>query len=82
MTEKTSAILPGTVEKIIKSPLPNEPEKAQITVEGGDHLYREIRIDNTLTNERGEEVKLKPGAHVQVTVEAEAGDTTPKTSKD
>ena len=78
MSEKPSAIMPGTVEKIIKSPFPSEPEKAQITVEGADHLYREIRIDNTLTNEQGEEVSLKPGAHVEVTVEAEAEDTTPK----
>jgi hypothetical protein len=82
MSEKPSAILPGTVEKIIKSPFPSEPEKAQITVEGGDHLYREIRIENTLTNEEGAEVSLKPGAHVEVTVEAEAEATTPKNSSD
>jgi hypothetical protein len=53
MNERPSAILPGTVEKIIKSPIPDEPEKAQIVVEGADHLYREIRIDNTLTTENG-----------------------------
>jgi hypothetical protein len=69
MNEKPSAILPGTVEKIIKSPIPNEPEKAQIAVEGADHLYREIRITNTLTRENGDEVSLKPGAQVEVTVE-------------
>src|ERR1700688_4856244 len=66
MTEKSSTILPGTVEKIIKSPYSDEPEKAQISVEGADHLYREIRIDNTLTNENGDEVSLKRGAHVEV----------------
>ena len=78
MTEKPSATLPGTVEKIIKSPFSSEPDKAQIAVEGADHLYREIRIDNTLTRENGEEVSLKPGAQVEVTVEAEAKATTPK----
>ena len=78
MNEKPSAILPGTVEKIIKSAIPNEPAKAQIAVEGADHLYREIHIDNTLTRENGEEVSLKPGAQVEVTVEAEAKATTPK----
>jgi hypothetical protein len=78
MDEKTSTILPGTVEKIIRPLFPSMPEKAQITVEGGDHLYREIRIDNTLTNGKGEEVSLKPGAQVEVTVEADAKDTTPK----
>jgi hypothetical protein len=80
MSEKPSVTLPGTVEKIVKPPIPSEPEKAQIAVEGADELYREIRIDNTLTNENGEEVKLKLGAQVEVTVEAEAKATTPKSS--
>lgn len=78
MTEKSSTILPGTVEKIIKSPYSDEPEKAQISVEGADHLYRKIRIDNTLTNENGDEVTLKRGAHVEVTVEAAAEDASLK----
>lgn len=82
MSAKPSAILSGTVEKIIKSPFPSVPEKAQITVEGGDHLYREIRVDNTLTNDKGQEVSLKQGAHVEVTVEAEADATTPKNGSD
>lgn len=80
MSEKPRVTLPGTVEKIVKPPIPSEPEKAQIAVEGADELYREIRIDNTLTNENGEEVKLKLGAQVEVTVEAEAKATTPKSS--
>ena len=70
MTEKPSATLPGTVEKIIKSPHPSEPEKAQIAVEGADELYKEIRIVNNLTDENGDEVRLKQGAKVEVTVEA------------
>ena len=78
MSEKSSTILPGTVDKIITSPYSDEPEKAQISVEGADHLYREIRIDNTLTNENGDEVSLKRGAHVEVTVEAAVEDTTLK----
>ena len=76
-TDKPSTTLPGTVEKIIKSPLPNVPEKAQIAVEGADDLYREIRIENTLTKENGEKVRLKEGAEVEVTVEAETKDTIP-----
>ncbi len=70
MSEKPSATLPATVEKIIKSPSPNVPDKAQITVEGADHLYRELRIENTLINENGETVHLKEGAEVEVTIEA------------
>jgi hypothetical protein len=78
MSDKPSTTLPATVEKIIKPPSPGVPEKAQIAVEGGDHLYRELRIENTLTDENGDKVRLKQGAEVEVTIEAEAGATTPK----
>lgn len=77
--DKPSITLPGTVEKIIKPPVPSMPEKAQISVEGADDLYKEIRLENTLTNENGEEVKLKEGAKVEVTLEADPKDTTPAT---
>jgi hypothetical protein len=78
MSEKPSTTLPATVDKIVRSPYPSEPEKAQITVEGADHLYRELRIENTLTDENGDRVRLKPGAEVQVTIEAEPESTTAK----
>ena len=81
MSEKPSTTLSGTVEKIIKPLSPDDPEKAQITVEGADHLYREIRIENTLTDENGDQVRLKPGAEVEVTVEAPPEATTPTTPK-
>ena len=68
--EKPTVTLPGVVEKIIKPTLPTEPEKAQITIEGAEDLYREIRVENTLKNAAGEEVRLKPGAEVDVTIEA------------
>ena len=76
--KKLRTTKPGTVEKIIKSPFPQEPEKAEISVEGADHLYREIRIENTLEDEKGKRVKLKEGAQVDVTVEADPKDTVPK----
>jgi hypothetical protein len=72
MQEKPSVTLPGTVEQIIPPPYAGIPEKAQIAIEGADDLYKEIRIDNTLTDEHGEKVRLKKGAEVEVTVEAEA----------
>jgi hypothetical protein len=75
MTEKSSAAMSGTVEMIIKSPLPSEPEKAQITVEGADYPYEHIRIENTLTDKNGEEVQLKPGTKVQVTVRSRTDST-------
>ena len=78
MPEKPNVSLPGTVEKIIPSPRPSEPEKAQIAVKDGDDLYKEIRIENVLQDEHGNEVALKKGAEVEVTVEADKKDTTPR----
>jgi hypothetical protein len=78
MAEKPTATLPGTVQKIIHSPDPSVPEKAEIAVEGADELYKEIRIDNTLVDEKGQEHKLKPGAEVEVTIEAQPDATVPK----
>jgi hypothetical protein len=74
-TEKASVTLPGTVEKIIKPFHPSLPEKAQIAIDEADHLYREIRIENSLTDQNGEPVRLKEGAPVEVTVEANPKDT-------
>jgi hypothetical protein len=81
MSENPSTTLPATVEKIIKPVVPGDPEKAQIAIEGADHLYREIRIENTLTDENGEKVRLKQGAELEVTVEAPPEATTPKNEK-
>jgi hypothetical protein len=71
MSEKASITLPATVERIIKPVHPSLPEKAQIAIDGAEDLYREIRIENNLTDENGDEVRLKPGAHVEVTVAAD-----------
>jgi hypothetical protein len=75
---KAAVTLPGTVEKIIPPAVPKEPEKAQISVEGADELYKEIRVENTLQDESGQPVKLKQGAPVEVTIEADPQATTPK----
>jgi hypothetical protein len=69
--EQPSATMPGTVDKIIPSARPSQPEEAQIAVEGADHRYRDLRIENTLTDENGDDVRLKKGVHVEVTVTAE-----------
>ena len=82
--QKASTTLPGKVERVIQShPQSGEPEKAQIAVEGADHLYREIRVPNTLVDGDGKKVKLKPGADVEVTIEADPVVTTtdPASSK-
>lgn len=76
--EKPSVTLSGTVEKVIPSPHPAIPEKAQLVVEEADHMYRELRIENSLEDEDGNKVKLKPGAEVDVTIEADKDKTTPQ----
>jgi hypothetical protein len=69
--EQPSVTMPGTVDKIIPSPRPSQSEKAQIAVHGADHRHQDIRIENTLTDENGDDVRLKKGALVAVTVAAE-----------
>ncbi len=75
---KASVTLTGTVDKIIQPPIPQMPEKAQISVEGAEELYKEIRVDNKVVDEEGNERKLKPGAKVEVTIQADPKDTEKK----
>jgi hypothetical protein len=70
--------LRGTVAKVIKSPHPSQPEKAEIDIHDADDLYREIRVDNELTDDAGEKASLKPGAEVDVIVEADSDATLKK----
>jgi len=72
--EQPRATMTGTVHRIIPSPRSSQPEKAQIAVDGADRQYRDLRIENMLTDEHGDDVKLKKGAHVEVTVTAEPQD--------
>ena len=70
--------LKGTVQKIIKPLSPSEPERAQIDIQGAENLYREIRIDNEVVDDKGEKVRLKEGAEVDVIVEADSSATRKK----
>jgi hypothetical protein len=70
--------LHGTVEKVIKPFVPCEPEKAEIRIAEADDLYREIRVENVVTDENGEKASLKPGAKVDVVVEADSNATVTK----
>ena len=67
--DQPSTSMPGTVNKVIPS-RPSQPEEAQIVVDESDRPHRNFRIKNTLTHEHGDDVKLKKGAHVEVTVTA------------
>jgi hypothetical protein len=68
--ERPSTTMPATVKKIIPSPGTNQPEKAQIAVDEAARPYRDLRIENALTDEHGDDVRLKKGAHVEITVTA------------
>src|SRR5262249_38486396 len=70
--------LSGTVRKIIKTVAPSQSDKAEIAINEGDDLYREIRVENVVTDERGEKAELKPGAELDVTIEADSDATTRK----
>lgn len=77
MTRKRKK-LRGTVVKVIQSPHPSQPEKAEIDIHHGEDLYREIRVENELTDDQGEKASLKPGAEVDVIVEADSNATLKK----
>jgi hypothetical protein len=69
--EQPSTSLPGIVNKIIPSKGQNKPEKAQIVVDHADSRHRDLRIENALSDKHGDDIKLKKGAHVELTIKAE-----------
>ncbi|HEY6128887.1 MAG TPA: hypothetical protein VIW23_11960 [Candidatus Acidoferrum sp.] len=81
-SEKATVTLPGTVEKIIPAIGNLVPERAQINIEGGEELYREIRVDNQLKDADGNPVSLKTGAEVDVKIEADPNSVKPKKRSD
>jgi hypothetical protein len=70
--QRPSVSMPGTVDKIIPPPHPRQPEKAQIAVDGAHRPHQNLRIDNDLLDENGNDVKLKKGARVELTVTSES----------
>ncbi len=68
IVEPPCTTIAGTVRQIIPAGIRNEPEKAVIVLDGAQKRYRTIRIENTLIDEHGEDISLKKGAHVEVTV--------------
>jgi hypothetical protein len=66
--EQPSVTMPGIVHKVIPSPRAGQPEKMQIAVAEADRGYRDLRIENTLADEHGDDVRLKKGAHVEMSI--------------
>jgi hypothetical protein len=75
--EKPRTTWKGRVQKIIKPPHASIPEMAEITVPGASELYRELRIENTLTDGNGKTRKLREDVDVVLTIEADLTSTVP-----
>ena len=68
----------GKVEKVIKAVVPTEKDKAEIHIPSAEPLYQEIRIDNELKDSEGDTVELKPGANVEIHIDADKAGTSKK----
>jgi hypothetical protein len=79
--ERPSVTLSASVDKIIPS-RGSQSEKVQIGIENTDRGHRDLRIESSLTDEHGDDVKLKKGAHVAVTVTAGANPPSSTPHKD
>jgi hypothetical protein len=58
VVERPRTIIPGTVDMLIPSPTSRSREKAQISIKG-EAGYQKLRIENSLTDEHGDEIKLE-----------------------
>ncbi len=65
------------VSKVMPSMHGDGKESAQIDIHEADPLYREVRVENELTDEDGKKTRLKPGQEVEVVIEAREDATTP-----
>jgi hypothetical protein len=74
--DQPSITILGSVNRIIPPSGASQTEKAQISVDGAEQRYRYLRFDNLLTDEDGDDVRLKKGAHVHVTVTEESKTST------
>lgn len=70
----------GSAQKIVSNIHPGQSESVEIAIDGAEHLFREIRLENSFTALDGQPVALKQGARVDVTFEADAKDTVKKAS--
>lgn len=64
--------MPGTVEEVEQPSALGGPEKANIAIKGPDGAHKVISIENILTDQSGQNVYLKSGEKVEVTVKAES----------
>jgi len=65
----------AVVKKILPTGVARSPEKVEITIDEADYLFREVRLENALTDPSGSVVALKQGARLDLTLEANVADT-------
>lgn len=65
---KAQMVKQGVVRSVIRSLDPMEAERIEITVHGADPLYREIRLENALRDDEGNEVRLVADQRVEVII--------------
>jgi hypothetical protein len=66
MDTQGTITLAGVVQKLIDRSIVNEPQQAQISLSGADHLYDEVRVPNVHKWEvgKGVEVTIRPRRQV------------------
>ena len=79
---RPSRTVPAVVNKIMTPTFLPQMDKVEISIGSADELFREVRLDNVLTNIDGKPVALMSGAHVDVTFEADLCDTIPREARD
>jgi hypothetical protein len=52
----------------VRSHRADKPDSAQIALNVMEKQHRDLRVENSLTDEHGDDVRLKKGAAVEVTV--------------
>lgn len=67
--------VPAVVKKVLPPVYPEQLEKVEIRISTADELYREIRLENRLSDVDGRPVAMQTGASVDVTIEVNSNDT-------
>jgi hypothetical protein len=76
-SQQPRTVMPGTVDKVIRVSDSACSRDGTNSIEG-EAGYRNLRVENSLTDEHGDEVRLEKGARVEVTVTAEDDLARPK----
>lgn len=74
-TARARKTVRAIAKQIIRPKFPKQQEKVEISISDADDLFREIRIENSFSDGRGQTLALVSGAALDVTFEANAEDT-------